>query len=235
MSPWLHVRTLLDRAVAALLLVPVLPLLAVLTWRIRRAGPGPGIVRVPRVGRDGCEFEMWKLRTMSAGRADGRALGSSITAAGDERITPLGRRLRALRLDELPQLLHVVSGRMALIGPRPEDPGLVTSGDPIWRAVLRARPGIAGPTQLLVADWEAEVLRGTDPVGRYRATVLPVKLAVDTWYVEHATPWTDVLVVVSLVQRIVLHRRSTVIDRHVRRAVPATAAIDRARLESVAA
>ena len=70
--------------------------------------------------------------------------------------------------------------------------------------MLQARPGIAGPTQLLVEAWEAELLRGPDAQTVYRDQVLPVKLAVDAWYVEHATPWIDLLVGASLVQRFVL-------------------------------
>jgi lipopolysaccharide/colanic/teichoic acid biosynthesis glycosyltransferase len=235
MSTWLRVRAPFDRLLALAVAVPAAPVALVLGWLIHRADGGPGIARVARVGRAGRPFAMWKLRTMTATSPTGRAEGAPITATADDRITPLGRRLRAVRIDELPQLVHVISGRMAMLGPRPEAPELVQLRDPAWHAVLRARPAIAGPTQLLVADWEAEVLTELDPVRRYRDSVLPVKLAIDGWYVRHATPWIDLLVIVSLFQRLVGRRVPTVIERRVRREVPEAAVIRRPHLKAAAA
>jgi lipopolysaccharide/colanic/teichoic acid biosynthesis glycosyltransferase len=220
MSPWLRLRAPLDRAVAAVLGVVVAPVVALLAWRIRRADPGPGLVTLPRVGRGGNRFGMHKLRTMRADDGRGLASGARITSGVDPRVTPIGRKLRRLRVDELPQLLDVVTGRMALVGPRPETPELVDGADARWAPVLQARPGIAGPTQLLVEAWEAELLRGPDAQTVYRDQVLPVKLAVDAWYVEHANPWIDLLVGASLVQRFVLRARASVIEPVIRRAVP---------------
>ncbi len=225
MSPWLRLRAPLDRAVAALLGVVLAPVIGVLAWRIRREDRGPGLVRLPRVGRAGVNFGMHKLRTMRADDGHGLATGDRITAGEDPRVTPIGRKLRRLRIDELPQLLDVVTGRMALLGPRPETPELVEAGDGRWTPVLRARPGIAGPTQLLVDEWEADLLRGPDAQAIYRDRVLPVKLAVDAWYVEHASPWIDVLVGASLVQRFVLRGRGCAIESRIRRAVPEAAAV----------
>ena len=102
---------------------------------------------------------------------------------------------------------------MSLIGPRPETPEYVDADDPRWPAVLQAPPGIAGPTQLLVEEWEAEALTGPHAGDVYRDQVLPVKLAVDAWYVANASPRVDAAVVWSLVERFVLHRRITAIHR----------------------
>ena len=220
MSVWLRVRRPLDRLVAAALALLTAPFLLVLAWRIRRSDPGPGVVVVPRVGHDGCSFGMHKLRTMRADDGKGLAAGAPITSGSDPRITPIGRRLRRLRVDELPQLFDVAAGHMALVGPRPETPELVDPTDPRWIAVLRARPGIAGPTQLLVEEWETELLRGDDASNVYRDVVLPVKLAVDEWYVQRATLWTDVLVVVSLCQRFVFRNSGCAIERRIRSQVP---------------
>jgi lipopolysaccharide/colanic/teichoic acid biosynthesis glycosyltransferase len=234
-SSWLRLRAPLDRLVAAVLGAVLAPVVAVLAWRIRRADAGPGLVVLPRVGRDGTRFGMHKLRTMRADDGRGLADGARITSGEDPRVTPIGHTLRRYRVDELPQLLDVVTGRMALLGPRPETPELVDDSDTRWTSVLQVRPGIAGPTQLLVDQWEAELLQGPDAPEVYRDHVLPVKLAVDAWYVRRATPWTDLLVAASLVQRFVLRRPASVIEQRIRREVPEAAAVGTARAPSAVA
>lgn len=227
MSRWLRVRGPLDRIVGfvgALVCAPVVALLGLL---VRRADGGPGLVALPRVGSDGRVFAMRKLRTMRAEEADGAARGSRITAGNDDRVTPIGRRLRSLHLDELPQLWNVARGEMLLLGPRPETPELVDPDDARWRRVLTVAPGLAGPTQLVLDEFEQSQLTGPDPQRDYRDRVLPLKLAVDQWYVAHATPWVDALVVVSFVQRVVLGRPSCAVARLVHRAVPETARSER--------
>src|SRR5690606_27943420 len=99
-------------------------------------------------GRSGAPFRMWKLRSMRAERADAAAAGSVITATDDDRITPIGATMRRWRLDELPQVWNVLRGEMGLLGSRPETPTMVEADDPAWAAVLAARPGVSGPTQL---------------------------------------------------------------------------------------
>ena len=222
MSPWLRRRQALDRVAAAALGLIVSPLVAVLALLARRGSRGPGLVGLPRVGRGGVPFRIWKVRTMVAETADGAAAGAPLTAAADARVTRLGRRIRPARLDELPQLWNVVRGEMALLGPRPEAPSYVSGDDPRWGAVLKARPGIAGPTQLVVADWEARLI-GTGEGDAYRERVLPVKLAIDRWYVQQATPRLDLAILTGLVQRLVLGRRRTALHDLVEAAVPEAA------------
>ena len=195
-------RRQLDRLIAALLLLFAAPVIAVLAVLVRRQDGGAAFVRLTRVGRNGRRFTMLKLRSMRVGGAEGRAGGSPITAAGDGRITPLGGVLRRYRLDELPQLLNVLRGDMALIGPRPETPEFVDVTDPIWTEVLHATPGIAGPTQLLVHQWEERELVGDDGGGAYTTLVLPAKLQCDRWYVRSASPSTDALVLLGTVWQI---------------------------------
>lgn len=226
MSPWLQRRQAVDRVAAAGMGIVVTPLIAVLALAVRRESPGPGLLGLVRVGQGGRQFRIWKVRTMRAGAPGGAAGGAELTAAGDRRVTPLGARLRRLRVDELPQLWNVVRGDMALLGPRPEAPGYVDAADEAWKAVLAARPGIAGPTQLLVADWEAEVV-GTGDGDLYAERILPVKLAVDRWYVEHASPAIDGLVVLGLAKRLVGLHRPGRLEHLVAREVPVRA-VDRA-------
>jgi lipopolysaccharide/colanic/teichoic acid biosynthesis glycosyltransferase len=231
-SSWLRFRSAyLDRAAAALALVAAAPVLAVLAALVRwRDGP-PSLIKLQRVGAGGAPFDMWKLRTMRAVEVGGAAGGAAITAGNDPRITPTGAWLRRWRLDEVPQLVNVVRGEMALFGPRPETPALVDLADPGWQAVLGAPPGIAGATQLTVEAWEAASLHGEPHEDRYREEILPVKLAIDRWYVERATARIDLAVLTSMVERFLLGRADTRVQALVRRQVPAAAAVPAGRSE----
>jgi lipopolysaccharide/colanic/teichoic acid biosynthesis glycosyltransferase len=222
-SAWLRVRSaIIDRMLAAVLLLGLSPIIAVLGRRVRGEDGGPALLALDRVGRGGATFGMWKLRTMRPAASDGPA----ITASGDQRITAVGAQLRRWRLDELPQAWNVVRGDMALLGPRPETPSMVDAADPRWAAVLAVRPGVAGPTQLLVEAWEAEVLTDAARAEElYEAQILPVKLAIDRWYVERATPALDLVIAWSMVERFLLHRGRTLVHRRVLAEVPAAAAV----------
>lgn len=220
-STWIRVRSLvIDRIVALVLLPLVAPVIGILGWRVRRGDDGPALIGLARAGRGGVPFTMWKLRSMRPERADGSSGGALITASDDDRITPVGAMMRRWRLDELPQAWNVARGDMALLGPRPEAVALVDLDDPRWRHVLAARPGITGPTQLVFEQWEAEQLRAGSHEDTYRDEILPAKLAVDAWYVEHGTLLTDLQVAWSMAQRFVLRRPDTCIARVVRAEVP---------------
>lgn len=227
-SDWVRLRTAVIDRVAAVVLLPVLaPVIAALAGWVRRGDGAPSFVGLDRTGRAGQTFRMWKLRSMRVAGAGGAAGGAVITATDDDRITPVGARLRRWRLDELPQIWNVLRGDMGLLGPRPETPSLVDLDDPRWRAVLAVRPGVTGPTQLVVERWEAETLAAGGQEDRYRTEILPVKLAVDAWYVQRGTLRTDLQVAWSMVERFVLGRDETLIDRVARDAVPEVAAIGR--------
>lgn len=200
MNRYLRVRIVVDRLLAAAGLVLVAPLIGLLGWLIHRHDGGPALIAVDRIGRGGRPMRMWKLRSMRAETDDGRATGVHLTTAGDDRITPIGRTIRAAHLDELPQLYNVVRGEMALLGPRPEAPAFVDRADPGWQAVLEAPPGIAGPTQLAVGDWELAIITDAPDGSAYERDVLPVKVAIDRWYVEEASPAVDAWVLIGLLQ-----------------------------------
>ncbi|RUP35234.1 MAG: sugar transferase [Gordonia sp. (in: high G+C Gram-positive bacteria)] len=219
MSRYLRVRMVLDRLVAAVGLVVLSPVIGVLGWLVHRHDGGPAFITVERVGRHGRSMRMWKLRSMRAESADGRATGVSLTSAGDDRITPIGAKLRAGHLDELPQLFNVVRGEMTLLGPRPEAPEYVDATDDDWRAVLAAPPGIAGPTQLAVGDWERDIITAAPDGSAYERDVVPVKVAIDRWYVEQASPGIDALVVVGLARRLAGRPVGALLER-IRAGVP---------------
>jgi len=185
--------TIVGRGIAVVALILAGPLILALGAAVRLTSAGPAFHRATRVGPNGT-FTLHKLRTMRVGAA---ASGPGVTAAGDTRITRLGRVLRRTKLDELPQLWDVVRGEMALVGPRPEDPRYVDPADPLHRTVFAALPGITGPTALAYRDEEAilaaaarEVARahgrsfatGADLDRAYREVLLPAKLAMDAEY-----------------------------------------------------
>ena len=176
----------LDVLLSGLALAALSLLLLLIAALVKLDSPGPALYRALRVGRDGQSFMMLKFRTMHVG-ADA---GSGITGAQDARVTSVGRWLRARRLDELPQLINVLRGEMSLVGPRPESPRYVARYAPEQLAVLRARPGITGPTQLRFRD-EAALLTEPDIEAQYIREVLPAKLASDLEYVARRSLWLD--------------------------------------------
>lgn len=225
MSRWAQRRILADRVVAVVLLALAAPVILALAVLVKTHDRGPAFVGVPRVGRGGRTFKMWKLRSMRVDAPDGRAAGVPLTAAHDPRITPVGAKMRAHHLDELPQLWNVVNGDMSLLGARPEAPDFVELSDPRWQAALAMPPGIAGPTQLVVDDWEREIISASPDGSRYVDTVLPVKLAIDLWYVTRSSPRLDALVLGALVRHLLSDARPTRLIDRVEAQVPETRAM----------
>jgi lipopolysaccharide/colanic/teichoic acid biosynthesis glycosyltransferase len=128
-------------------------------------------------------------------------LGAALTAAGDSRITPLGRVLRRSKIDELPQLMNVVRGEMGLVGPRPEVPmyARVVQGE--LAAAFALRPGMTDPASLLFVDEESILAAAAEPEKTYRESILPRKLRLSLRYDGSATVWTDLVVIVATVLR----------------------------------
>ena len=139
-----------------LVLAPVLFVVAVLI-KIRMPG-GPAIFRQRRVGRNGKLFTMYKFRSMTVSHS-----GSSVSVAGESRITPLGAKLRKYKLDELPELWNVLKGDMSFVGPRPDVPGYADRLQGEDRLILKLRPGITGPASLKYADEEELLAQVADP------------------------------------------------------------------------
>jgi lipopolysaccharide/colanic/teichoic acid biosynthesis glycosyltransferase len=167
------VRRLFDLAGASLLLLLASPLLLLAAIAIKLDDGGPMLYRQRRVGKDGVDFELLKLRTMIVG-AEKVGAGFAIDR-GDPRITRAGRTLRRLSIDELPQLWNVVRGDMSLIGPRPTLRYQVERYTPRQRRRLDVKPGITGWAQIH---------------GRAR---LPwdERIELDVWYVERRSAWLD--------------------------------------------
>jgi len=179
-------------AAAGLLLLG--PLLLVIALLILLFDGRPVLFRQERMGRRGAPFRMWKFRTMRV-QSPGSE-GSLITAAGDPRITKLGRWLRRLKVDELPQLYNVLLGQMSVIGPRPEVQAYVEFEDPSWQVVLSVRPGLTDLATLAYVNEEETLAICEDPEIHYRSTILPRKLALNVHYLRLRSRRTDLRLVV---------------------------------------
>jgi lipopolysaccharide/colanic/teichoic acid biosynthesis glycosyltransferase len=152
---------LVSRIAGMILLVPALPAIIILVMLVEITSPGPGIYRQRRVGLRGKPFTLYKIRTMLRD-AEART-GPVWTAPNDPRITKLGRLLRPLHLDELPQLFNVVMGQMTLIGPRPERPEFtqyLARQIPGYLDRFSVMPGITGLAQInLPPDTDLDSVR----------------------------------------------------------------------------
>jgi lipopolysaccharide/colanic/teichoic acid biosynthesis glycosyltransferase len=163
----------LDIALAGAGLALASPLLAAAAVAIKLEDGGPVLYRQTRVGKDGADFELLKLRTMVVG-AERQGAGYAVNA-GDSRITRVGELLRRTSLDELPQLLNVLRGDMSLIGPRPTLRYQVERYSERQRRRLDVKPGLTGWAQIhgrAALPWEE-------------------RIELDVWYVEHRSPLVD--------------------------------------------
>jgi lipopolysaccharide/colanic/teichoic acid biosynthesis glycosyltransferase len=183
-------------------LVILSPLFALIAVAIKLDSPGPVFFRGRRVGRNGCLFDIYKFRSMVV---DADRKGPGITTAGDPRITRVGNTLRRTKLDELPQLINVVRGEMSLVGPRPEDARYVALYTSEQRRVLSVRPGITSPASLCFRQ-EEDLLRGEDWRRVYREQVVPAKLQIELDYLERASLWRDLGILVQTVLALVPRR-----------------------------
>jgi lipopolysaccharide/colanic/teichoic acid biosynthesis glycosyltransferase len=107
----------------------------------------------------------------------------------------VGKILRKFKLDELPQLWNVVRAEMSLVGPRPEVPEFVDMNNPVWRSVLKVRPGITDPASIAYRNEEQVLAKSSDPIRFYRETVLPAKLALNLAYIQQRSAWRDMQVI----------------------------------------
>jgi len=188
-------------SLAGLLLLSPL-MLALAAW-IKLDSPGPVFFRQERVGRFGVPFRIHKFRTMAHGGA-----GALLTVGADARITRAGAFMRRSKLDELPQLIDVLCGRMSLVGPRPEVPRYVAMYPQTLRdKVLSVRPGITDVASIEYRDENALLARAADPEREYVDVVMPAKLALAAHYVDHASLRFDMQLILKTMRLIWWGRR----------------------------
>ena len=185
-------KWIFDRVISLLGLLILWPVLLVVAILVKIKMPGGPVLFVQkRVGKDGKLFKCHKFRTMTMKHS-----GSSVSVAGDSRITPLGAKLRHYKLDELPELWDVLIGNMSFVGPRPDVPGYADQLQGDDRDVLKLRPGITGPATLkyrledeMIAEYVAQQQQAGDTrdaqeiAVEYNDTVIyPDKVRLNCYY-----------------------------------------------------
>ena len=155
---------------------------------------GPAIFKQKRVGRNGKTFTMYKFRSMSAHHG-----GSSVSVAGESRITPLGTKLRKYKIDELPELLNVLIGDMSFVGPRPDVPGYADNLEGENRNFLKLRPGITGPASLKYRDEEELLAKQENPQEYNDKVIYPDKVRINLYYLSHYSFIMDIKMIVATV------------------------------------
>ena len=178
--------------VGLLLLWPVLVVVAVLIM-IKMPG-GPAFFTQKRVGRHGKLFTMHKFRSMMVSHS-----GSSVSVAGEARITPLGAKLRKYKLDELPELWDVLIGNMSFVGPRPDVPGYADQLKGDERRVLELRPGITGPASLKYRDEEELLAKVENPIEYNDTVIYPDKVRINLYYLDHYSFIKDIQMILCTV------------------------------------
>jgi lipopolysaccharide/colanic/teichoic acid biosynthesis glycosyltransferase len=171
--------------IAAVLLILSSPLLLAALLAVRLESHGSPIYRQRRVGKDGKPFELYKLRTMVSG-AENIGAGMAVNV-GDPRITRIGALLRRFSLDELPNLLNVLQGDMAIVGPRPTLQAQVDQYTASQRRRLEVKPGITGWAQ----------------VNGRAALPWHERIELDVWYVDHRSPWLDIKILAMTARMLV--------------------------------
>jgi lipopolysaccharide/colanic/teichoic acid biosynthesis glycosyltransferase len=176
-------KRLLDLVITIPALILVFPFCLIVALVVKLSSSGPVFFRQTRIGKNGSSFVIYKFRTM---RVNDSACGPSVTKAADSRLTSVGRILRRIKVDELPQMINILRGDMSLVGPRPKVPSHQTY-------VLKCRPGLTGSATLAFRN-EEEILHSIPDhlLDTYQIQILmPLKQQMDEHYMQHATLTSD--------------------------------------------
>lgn len=186
------IKWLFDRFMALLGLLILWPILLVLAVMVKiKMSGGPVIFKQQRVGQNGELFTMYKFRTMTVGHG-----GSSVSVAGENRITPFGAKLRKYKLDELPELWNVLIGDMSFVGPRPDVPGYADKLVGEDRKILLLKPGITGPASIKYRNEEELLAQQADPIKYNDEVIFPDKVKINLNYLENWSFITDIKLII---------------------------------------
>ena len=189
------IKYIFDRIVSFIGLLCLWPVLIVVAILIKIKMPdGPALFTQKRVGRHGKLFTMHKFRSMTVSHS-----GSSVSVAGEARITPLGAKLRKYKLDELPELWDVLIGNMSFVGPRPDVPGYADQLEGDNCRVLELRPGITGPASLKYRDEEELLAKVENPIEYNDTVIYPDKVRINLYYLDHYSFVKDIQMILCTV------------------------------------
>lgn len=200
-------KRLFDICCAIVFCTAAAPIMVLLALAVKASSRGPFLFRQNRIGKNGEEFPLLKVRTMYS--HSGSNSGPLVTRSGDSRITPVGRCLRKWKLDELPQFINVLKGEMSLVGYRPDMLKYTRTLTGHDRNILYFRPGITSPASLRFRN-EEEVLAKVPPEEMeqfYVSNLLPQKVRMDLDYAEHATFLSDCRILLRTAFSVIWSRR----------------------------
>jgi lipopolysaccharide/colanic/teichoic acid biosynthesis glycosyltransferase len=185
-------KRIFDLCASIIFLVLFAPFYLLIAILIKLDSSGPVHYQALRVGKNGELFKLLKFRTMKVNSSNS---GPAITQKEDPRITRVGRLLREIKFDEIPQLWNVIRGDMSLVGPRPEDPRYVQKYNEEQRKVLLVKPGLSSPASIQYRHEEKLLSMKTDDLEDYYVRqVMPEKLRIDLDYVENQSLIRDVAI-----------------------------------------
>jgi lipopolysaccharide/colanic/teichoic acid biosynthesis glycosyltransferase len=185
-------------------LVGLSPIFTAVAIMIKLDSRGPVFFRQERVGRAGRSFRILKFRSMTVGAAQA---GTALTVHQDKRVTRFGAFLRRSKLDELPQLLNVLAGKMSLVGPRPEVPEFIRYYTPQQRAImLSVKPGMTDYAAILFRDESTLLDSSRDPIEVYRREIMPIKFGYYDRYIRKISVLNDLRIILATVILLALGR-----------------------------
>lgn len=167
---------------------------------IKCSSKGPVLFKQERVGKNGKTFKIWKFRSMVV---DAEEKGRQITTDGDSRITKVGKFIRKTKIDELPQLFNVLSGKMSFVGPRPEVPRYVELYTEEQRKVLTVKPGITDLASIEYRNENDLLKEAEDPDRKYIEEIMPAKLELNLKYIEKAGFFYDIGLIFKTVFKVI--------------------------------
>ncbi|MEP6481405.1 MAG: sugar transferase [Rhodoglobus sp.] len=212
---YLALKRLIDFVVALVALVILIVPLAIIMIALRFSGEGEVFYRQKRIGFHNSTFGIWKFATMLK---DSPNLGTgSLTVRGDPRVTRVGRVLRATKINELPQLINVLTGEMSFVGPRPQmQVDFDVYPRPVRDTIYNARPGVTGIGSIVFRDEEALLSKpGVEPREFYAREIAPYKGALEMWYLQHRSLLLDFRLL-WLTVWVVLRPQSNIVYRSLR-------------------
>ena len=188
-------KRLFDVFFSILGLIILFPILLIVSILVKTSSKGPLFFIQERVGKEGMLFKIIKFRTMFVVKDH----DSSISIKGDNRITKLGFFLRHYKLDELPQLINVLTGEMSFVGPRPDIPGYADKLIGNDRDILKLRPGITGPASLRYSNEEYILAQQEDPISYNNNVIYPEKVKINLDYYNNNSIWLDIKIIFATI------------------------------------